>query len=460
MHSSNPTVDQFMTILGKSNIGNPLLIIDNKSKHRFTIRHYAYDVTYNVSNIIDMNQGLREINFATLSTSISGKEFRYSTDNTGAGSRRLSAGSNAHSPMRGNGRRLSSRHHGTGSPGSIGSKTPPRDDKHKYKKVKTSVHKKQPIAQTFMTEINELLSQIRKTRSHFVQCIKCNHDYNPDAYEYGLVSQQLRYSACLPSIQAIQNDLSLSMSYRAFISEFRCLLYVAGKCPMTKGVNNCLQALEVHPKNRRKQRLAVMNLVEIIPVIGAILGDIENNPFFVRPDQHCFNGIEFSDTMLKFSVNYLEYIQSLKRSTTHMIVTRLQRIWKAHRLMQFKRYAQARGQHALVYIANIKYSDSKRKHINAVTIQRRVLVFLTETWKNRKLAEIAEQAAFNAAAIKIQAFARCEMTRRSYARERRRGLAYAKIMAILGCDGEDMKGELLLYHYQMDILHRDGQLAN
>jgi myosin heavy subunit len=389
MHSSNPSVGQFMTILGKSNIGNPLLVIDNKAKHKFTIRHYAYDVTYNVENIIDMNQGLREINFATLSTSNSGREFRYSTDNTGSGSRRLSSGSNAHSPIRSNGkRRLSSRHQPdqvAGSPGSIGSKTPPRNDKNKYKKVKTSVHKKQPIAQTFMTEINELLSQIQTTRSHFVQCIKCNYDYNPDAYESGLVAQQLRYSACMESIKAIQNDLSLSMTYSSFISEFSCLLYMAGKCPMTKGVYNGLKALKGNPRNKRNLRLTVMSMVEIIPTIGAILAEIENNPFFIRSDKHCYDGIEFKDTLLKFSVEYLEYVESLKRSTIHTIATRLQRIWKAHRLMQFKRYAQARGQHALVYIANLKYTNSKRHHTNAVTIQRQVQVFLVTAWKKTKI---------------------------------------------------------------------------
>ena len=326
MHSSNPSVDQFVTILGKSNIGNPLLVIDNKTKYQFTIRHYAYDVTYNVKNIIDMNQGLREINFATLSTSNSGKDFRFSTDNTGGSTRRVSTGSSANSPSRSNTKkRLSSRHHhdGNGSPGSIGSKTPPRSDKTKYKKVKTSVHKKQPIAHSFMTEINELLSQIRMTGSHFIQCIKCTHDYNPDVYESGLVSQQLRYSACMQSIEALQNDLSLSISYKSFISEYSCLLYVTGKCHMTNIVYNGLQVLKAKPKNSRTLRLTALSLVEIIPIVGAILGQIEDNPFFVLSDQHCYDGLQILETSMKFSAEYLEYVESLKRSTIHIIVTRV-----------------------------------------------------------------------------------------------------------------------------------------
>lgn len=327
MHSSNPSEEQFMTVLRKSNVGNPLLIFDAKATNKFTIRHYAYDVTYEVDNIIELNQGLREINFATLSTSNSGKEFRFSTNNAG-GARRVSGGSSvAASPSRRRTSRSdfigSSGARKTGSPGSIGSKTPPPSDKSKFKKVKTSVHKKQTIAHSFVTEINELVGQIRGTRSHFMQCIKSSYEDKPDVYEAGLVAQQLQYCSCMKSIEAIQNDLSLCMSYSAFISEYSCLLYMAGKCPMSAPVFKTFVLLKTKPKHKHSLKAAVMGMVEIIPTIGAILGQIEHNPSFVKSSQHCYDGFEFLSTSMKFSAEYLEFLEALKRSTISIIATRV-----------------------------------------------------------------------------------------------------------------------------------------
>mmetsp|Transcript_22181 Transcript_22181/g.37559 ORF Transcript_22181/g.37559 Transcript_22181/m.37559 type:complete len:931 (-) Transcript_22181:748-3540(-) len=323
MQSSNPSVEQFMTVLNKSNIGNPLLLFDKKVKNAFTIRHYAYDVTYQVDNIIEMNQGLREINFATLSTSNSGKEFRFSTNNSGS-VRRVSGGSSVASPSRRtrsdfvgtNGTRK------TGSPGSIGSKTPPPSDKNKYKKVKTSVHKKQTIAHSFVTEINELVGQIRGTRSHFLQCVKSSYEDKPDVYEAGLVAQQLQYCSCMKSIEAVQNDVSLSMPYSAFISEYSSLLYMIGK-RLSAPVYDALRVLKVKPRHKQSLRVAVMGMVEIIPIIGAILGQIEHNPSFIKSNQHCYDGVEFSTSSLKFSAEYLNYLEALKRSTISIIATRV-----------------------------------------------------------------------------------------------------------------------------------------
>ena len=323
MHSANPSEEQFMTILGKSNVGNPLLIFNDKHSNnkQFTIRHYAYDVTYSVDNIIDLNQGLREINFATLSTSKS----RVSTDTTGGGARRTSSGSSVVSPSRTQSRRTST----NGSlAGSVNSKTPSRSDKSKYKKVKTSVHKKHPIAETFMTEINELVSQMRDTQSHFLQCIKCSYEDSPEVYESTLVVQQLRYCSCLKSIAALQQDMSLCMPYQSFVAEYSCLLYMAGKCPLTRLAFEALQVLQTKPKNKHVQKQAVLSMVEIIPTIGAIVGQIENNPSFVQPisDQHCYDGFIFLDTSLRFSAEYLELLESLKRSTINVIATRVSSI--------------------------------------------------------------------------------------------------------------------------------------
>lgn len=106
-------------------------------------------------------------------------------------------------------------------------------------------------------------------------------------------------------------------------------------------------------------------------------------------------------------------------------------MWKAHRLMMFKRYAHARGQHALVYVANLKFSTARSHHTSAVVLQRRVRVFLALTRRRRTLADIARNAMLNGAAVKLQAFVRCHMVRRNYAAERTRGLAYAKMMVRL-----------------------------
>jgi len=115
----------------------------------------------------------------------------------------------------------------------------------------------------------------------------------------------------------------------------------------------------------------------------------------------------------------------------------VQRVWKAHRLMLFKRFAHARGQHALVFIANMKFSSARSRHTSAVLIQRRTRVFLALTTRKRTLANIARQLMLNNAAIKVQAFVRCHMVRRSYAAERTQGLAYAKLMVcrcfVLSC---------------------------
>mmetsp|Transcript_22181 Transcript_22181/g.37561 ORF Transcript_22181/g.37561 Transcript_22181/m.37561 type:complete len:161 (-) Transcript_22181:275-757(-) len=137
----------------------------------------------------------------------------------------------------------------------------------------------------------------------------------------------------------------------------------------------------------------------------------------------------------------------------------VQRVWKAHRLMLFKRFAHARGQHALVFIANMKFSSARSRHTSAVLIQRRTRVFLALTTRKRTLANIARQLMLNNAAIKVQAFVRCHMVRRSYAAERTQGLAYAKLMTILGWEGEDVEGEMVLFHYQMDILKSEGDKA-
>ena len=107
---------------------------------------------------------------------------------------------------------------------------------------------------------------------------------------------------------------------------------------------------------------------------------------------------------------------------------KVQRIWKAHRLRLFHRHAHARGQQALVFIANEKFSAAQARHSGAVTLQRRVRVFLAVSRKRRVLAEKARQLQLSTAAVKMQAFTRCEMTRKNYSRERTRGLAYAKMM--------------------------------
>ena len=58
-------------------------------------------------------------------------------------------------------------------------------------------------------------------------------------------------------------------------------------------------------------------------------------------------------------------------------------------------------------------------------------MYLAMMLKKRLLAEIAHFAALNEAAVKIQAFVRCELTRKNYARERTRGMAYAKLMVLV-----------------------------
>lgn len=96
--------------------------------------------------------------------------------------------------------------------------------------------------------------------------------------------------------------------------------------------------------------------------------------------------------------------------------------------MMFKRFAHARGQHALVFVANLKFSTARSQHTSAALIQRRTRVFLAVTTRKRTLAEISRNLMLNGAAVKLQAFVRCHLVRRSYAAERTRGLAYTKMM--------------------------------
>ena len=96
--------------------------------------------------------------------------------------------------------------------------------------------------------------------------------------------------------------------------------------------------------------------------------------------------------------------------------------------MQFKRFAQARGQQALVCIASLKFGRVRSSQTAAVTLQRRVRVFLAMSRKRQTLADLAHQLRLTSAAVKVQAFARCNVARKNYMRERTQGLAYAKLM--------------------------------
>ena len=98
--------------------------------------------------------------------------------------------------------------------------------------------------------------------------------------------------------------------------------------------------------------------------------------------------------------------------------------------MQFKRFAHARGQQALVFVAHRRYSAAQSRHTRVVLLQRRARVFLAVTRKRAILAEKARLLKLATAAVKLQAWARCHMGRKNYAHERTRGLAYEKLMVM------------------------------
>ncbi len=166
-----------------SNHSNYFVAGGRKGPNDFAVKHFAGEVTYNISNFCEKNKDT--LNPATL---------------TVASSTSLPIVNNAASVALGT------------------------DDESEVRSSKKGSSGKLTISHKFKLNLDELMITLRSKQPWFVRCIKPNDQAKPDKFDGPLVLSQMKYSGLFEAIKIRKSGFPVRISTQAFFYKYRCLL--------------------------------------------------------------------------------------------------------------------------------------------------------------------------------------------------------------------------------------------
>ncbi|KAF7456834.1 myosin F [Cryptosporidium felis] len=90
------------------------------------------------------------------------------------------------------------------------------------------------LGSSFRSQLNALVSTIRKTTPHFIRCIKPNGSNSPDEFDRASVSEQLRYGGVLQAVQVSRAGYPVRFPHLEFLLDYMILFSPCGRLPVGK----------------------------------------------------------------------------------------------------------------------------------------------------------------------------------------------------------------------------------
>jgi myosin V len=227
------------------------------------------------------------------------------------------------------------------------------------------------VSSQFCKQLQDLVSKIRSTRSHFIRCIKPNNELAPVKFEYSMVMSQLRCGGALGAIQVFRAGFPNRMDFAAFVNRFSSFVIVCGNNPVTRDVYQSL-AIARSTGLERKWRTAAAKLIDIVALTDTILHIIDST----SPDQsmNIYEGLQLGKTQVFLRAPVFEFLESLQLRTLKMVVRNTQRRFRA------QHYAQTHCIEALLH-ACLWFSDHKKRMAvkcvcATILLQRRARIYI------------------------------------------------------------------------------------
>jgi myosin heavy subunit len=367
-------------------------------KSEFTILHYACPVTYQAAGFLDKNrtESPKELYDALKNSSSILMNSLYQASGVavaepvakGSAPERGALGKMG--SQRGNmlARAPSLRH-------KIGRTPSNTDDKNKGKK-NTAVGKKvTSLAAQFQSQLTELISKIRATRSHFVCCIKPNKMMKPREFDVPMCTDQLRCGGSLGAIQVFKAGFSNRLSFAAFTKRFSAFAFVSGTNPLTRDLVKAIDRARL-TGNASQWRRAAGSLLDIVPLSHTVLSLALNEPPDCEID--ILGDIQMGRTQIFLKASAFEFLEKLHLRTRNLTARRLQLRWRAWRVSKHKENRGIKttsgmiaAQEAMRYFSDWRRIEAMRKVSATIILQRRVRVFLAvqfRKWVLRKIRSL------------------------------------------------------------------------
>jgi myosin-5 len=359
-----------------------------KAKSEFTILHYARDVTYQTAGMLDKNRTetaneLTEMLSSSLNplmqefAALQGLEIRQPRGVAGGreGLLARSSSSRFNSSLR----RLP-----------VDKNKPESTKKHS----KESIGKKHTsVAAHFSHQLNDLITKIRSTRSHFVCCIKPNSDMKPLLFNVSMATNQLRCGGALGAIKVFRAGFSNRMSFESFVSKFSALAFVLGSNIITADFQAALIEARATASSA-SWKVAASRLIGMIPLVENIINFALDE--FHASGVDIYSEMQMGITQIFLRATAYEYVEKQLFRVRNLTARRLQIRWKIWH--QAKSHATTSSgmmaaQLAMRYFGDYRRRKAVRRVVATITIQRRIKVYFAVKFRKFVLASIRKMQA-------------------------------------------------------------------
>lgn len=239
------------------------------------------------------------------------------------------------------------------------------------------------LASQFIKNLQNLMSKIRTTRSHFIRCIKPNASLVANSFDCLMIMKQLRSGGALDTLRVFKTGFSNRMDFQVFSTRYALFLTICGFNTLTRGFVDFIK-LARQTGSARHWKSAAHHLIDIIPITCLIL----NWLFYGEHERSCGtsfnaadvrNGLHVGRTQIFCRAQMFEYLELLRKMALEHVVQSLQRRRKARILSgapcdkSLQRALLAT--HAVIYFSDFRQRKA-RKHVCATfIIQRRYRVY-------------------------------------------------------------------------------------
>jgi myosin V len=242
----------------------------------------------------------------------------------------------------------------------------------------------------FQSQLTELVTKIRSTRSHFICCVKPNKLMEPAKFETKMCTDQLRCSGSLGAIQVFKAGFANRMSFAAFTARFSAFAFVAGNNGLTNDFKHSLE----HARSTGQSdhwRSAAGRLLGIVPLSHTVLALVYNESPQCDVDFKIDMQMGYSQIFLKAAA--FEFLEKLQMRTRNLTARRLQLRWRAWRVSKHidsnikTTSGMIRAQEAMRYFSDFRRMAAVKKVSATIVLQRRTRVFLAVKYRKWMLRQ-------------------------------------------------------------------------
>ena len=407
---------------------HPRFTVSSKDRvdFRFTIRHYAGDVTYDTAGFLEKNKDQLFQETIDLLSSSACPLVHALAD---AGPAPASPGASASASGGGGGGLVTS---GSGLGGSSGGGR------------RRSAVAPQTVGTQFKGQLQLLLTRIRSTRPHYVRCLKPNDQNVASAFDCPRIIEQLRCGGVLEAVRVSRAGYPTRMLHAQFNARYRPLALDAAAAVLRKGKGEGKEdgaALE--------RRLAEAVIAELADILWAkrreeglvALPSDEERALLPLREQLAHVGLQLGKSKIFFRLQAFEELETLRGQLLRVMAVRCQsvlRMWV--RRKDFLRTRDAalvtqrlvRGHLARRRARLLRETAAATRIQAAVRAQQarrrlkagmRVVLALQCMWRREQARRAVVALREDKAAVKVQAWARARVGQRRLGKAKRAALA-------------------------------------